>query len=167
MGRTRLIALLLFGLLVGFRQIADKRIVRVFLIGDSTVADYTIYDDYKTKRYPITGWGQVFQAFMCSDSLIKVRNIIKADSVLVIDSARGGRSTRTFFEEGRWASVYQSLQPNDLILIQFGHNDAAKDKPERYVTVQGYKEYLRLYVNEARERAWRVSGCGETSGERA
>ncbi len=53
---ARLIALLFFGLLVGFRQIVDERIVRVFLIGDSTVADYTIYDDYKTKRYPITGW---------------------------------------------------------------------------------------------------------------
>ena len=88
MRKTRLIALLLFSLLVGFRQIADKKILRVFLIGDSTVADYTIYDDYKTKRYPITGWGQVFQAFMSSDSLGKVRNIIKADSVLVIDSAR-------------------------------------------------------------------------------
>jgi lysophospholipase L1-like esterase len=152
MRHTRLIALLLFSLLVGFRQIADKKIVRVFLIGDSTVADYTIYDDYKTKRYPITGWGQVFQAFMSSDSLSKVRNIIKADSVLVIDSARGGRSTRTFFEEGRWALVCQSLKPKDLVLIQFGHNDAAKDKPERYVTLQGYKEYLRLYVNQAREK---------------
>jgi lysophospholipase L1-like esterase len=152
MRHTRLTALLLFGLLVGFRQIADKKIVRVFLIGDSTVADYTIYDDYKTKRHPITGWGQVFQTFMSRDSLVKVRNIIKADSVVVIDSARGGRSTRTFFEEGRWASVCQSLKPNDLVLIQFGHNDAAEDKPERYVTVQGYKEYLRLFVNQAREK---------------
>ena len=152
MTHIRLITLLLLSLLVGFRQIGEKKIVRVFLIGDSTVADYTIYDDYKTTRYPITGWGQVFQTFMSHDSLVKVRNIIKADSVVVIDSARGGRSTRTFFEEGRWASVYQSLKPNDLVLIQFGHNDAAKDKPERYVTVQGYKEYLRLYVKQSREK---------------
>jgi lysophospholipase L1-like esterase len=152
MGQTRLVALLLVSLLAGFRQITDEKIARVFIIGDSTVADYTIYDDYTTKRFPITGWGQVFQRFMSRDSLLKVRNIIKADSVLVIDSARGGRSTRTFFEEGRWASVCQSLHPNDLVLIQFGHNDAAKDKPERYVTIQGYKEYLRLFVNQAREK---------------
>jgi lysophospholipase L1-like esterase len=105
-----------------------------------------------SKRYPITGWGQVFQAFMSRDSLTQVRKLINADSVVVIDSARGGRSTRTFFEEGRWASVCQSLHPNDLVLIQFGHNDAAKDKPERYVTIQGYKEYLRLFVNQAREK---------------
>lgn len=152
MGRIRYTSLLLISLLAGFRQIGDKPIVRVYLIGDSTVADYTIYDDYKSKRYPITGWGQVFQSFMRSDSLIKVRNIIKGDSVMVVDSARGGRSTRTFFEEGRWGSVHRSLHPNDLVLIQFGHNDAAKDKPERYVTIQGYKEYLHLFVTQAREK---------------
>lgn len=152
MRRSKYMALIFFGLLVGFRQIADKNIVRVFLIGDSTVADYTMYDDYRSKRYPITGWGQVFQSFMSADSLVKVRGIMKADSVIVIDSARGGRSTRTFFEEGRWGSVQRSLQPNDLVLIQFGHNDAAKDKPERYVTIQGYKEYLRLFVTQAREK---------------
>ena len=152
MKNTRAIGLLLFGVVIGFRQISDERIVRVFIIGDSTVADYTIDNDYMSKRYPITGWGQVFQQFMCRDSLPLIRNIIKADSVVVIDSARGGRSTRTFFEEGRWASVHRLLRPNDLVLIQFGHNDAAKDKPERYVTVQGYKEYLRLFVIQTREK---------------
>jgi lysophospholipase L1-like esterase len=37
--------------------------------------------------------------------------------------------------------------------MQFGHNDAAKDKPERYVNVEGYKEYLRLFVNQTREKS--------------
>lgn len=133
-------------------EVVEKKIVRVFLIGDSTMADYALENDYMSKRYPITGWGQVFQQFMSSDSLVKLRTVVQADSVLVIDKARGGRSTRTFFEEGRWAEVYQSLRPNDLVLIQFGHNDAAVDKPERYVNIQGYKEYLRLFVNQAREK---------------
>lgn len=129
-----------------------KAMVVMYLIGDSTVADYTIYDDYKSKRYPVTGWGQVFQPFMRSDSLQKVKDLVHADSVLVDDRARGGRSTRTFFEEGRWAEVYRLLKPNDLVLIQFGHNDAAENKPERYVNIQGYKEYLRLFVNQTREK---------------
>jgi lysophospholipase L1-like esterase len=128
------------------------KIVKVYLIGDSTVADYTLEPDYQEKRFPITGWGQVFQMFMSSDSLSKVRNIIKADSVAVVDKARGGRSTRTFFEEGRWSEVFKALEPGDMVLIQFGHNDAAKDKPERYVNIEGYKEYLRLFVNQAREK---------------
>jgi lysophospholipase L1-like esterase len=133
-------------------EVSGTKIVRVYLIGDSTMADYTLDADYKTKRYPITGWGQVFQTFMSSDSLFKVRTIVNADSVVVVDKARGGRSTRTFFEEGRWSEVIKSLEPNDLVLIQFGHNDAAIDKPERYVNVEGYKEYLRLFVNQTREK---------------
>ncbi|WP_187263347.1 rhamnogalacturonan acetylesterase [Pontibacter beigongshangensis] len=131
-----------------------KKITTVYLIGDSTVADYTDYDgeDYRSTRYPVTGWGQVFQPFLRPDSLTKVRHLIKTDSAVVADKARGGRSTRTFFEEGRWAAVYKELQKNDVVMIQFGHNDAAQNKPERYVNIQGYKEYLRLFVNQTREK---------------
>ena len=136
-------------ILIGFMP-AKRKVVKVYLIGDSTVADYSLEADFQTKRYPLAGWGQVFQPFMQRDSLVKVKHLIKADSVVVDDRAKGGRSTRTFFEEGRWAEVYKTLQKNDVVMMQFGHNDAAQDKPERYVTIQGYKEYLRLYVNQTR-----------------
>jgi len=126
--------------------------VKVYLIGDSTVADYTLDEGYLQKKYPLTGWGQVFQQFLTKDSLKKLNRLIKSDSALVIDKAKGGRSTRTFFEEGRWKEVLSTLQKNDLVLIQFGHNDAAKDKPERYVDIPGYKNFLRLYVKETREK---------------
>ena len=139
-------------LVLGFSSIESPKIMRVFLIGDSTVADYALDADYMTKRYPITGWGQVFQQFMSRDSLAQLRGVLQADSVEVIDKARGGRSTRTFFEEGRWREVYDSLRPGDMVLIQFGHNDAAVNKPERYVNIAGYKEYLRLFVMQAREK---------------
>lgn len=129
-----------------------KRITKVFLIGDSTMADYSLDSGYMAKKYPITGWGQVFQPFFVKDSLTAVKSLIKTDSVMVIDKARGGRSTRTFFEEGRWAEVLKMLQKDDVVMIQFGHNDAAVDKPERYVNLTGYKEYLRLYVNQTREK---------------
>lgn len=134
----------------------QKDPVTVYLIGDSTMADYSDnYDegkDYMKTRYPITGWGQVFQPFMSSDSLHKVRGIIKADSVVVDDRARGGRSTRTFFQEGRWRSVYEDLEAGDVVLMQFGHNDASESKTERYVDVEGYKEFLRLFVTQARHK---------------
>jgi lysophospholipase L1-like esterase len=133
-------------------EVSGTKIIKVYLIGDSTMADYTLDADYRAKKYPITGWGQVFQVFMSSDSLSKVQNLIEADSVVVVDKARGGRSTRTFFEEGRWSEVYRLLEEGDVVLMQFGHNDAAKDKPERYVNIEGYKEYLRLFVNQAREK---------------
>ncbi|MFL1013457.1 rhamnogalacturonan acetylesterase [Flavisericum labens] len=134
----------------------EPAITTIYLIGDSTMADYTgNYDpgkDYMKTRYPITGWGQVFQPFMCSDSLNHLKNLIKTDSVFVDDRARGGRSTRTFFQEGRWRSVYENLKKDDIVIMQFGHNDAAENKTERYVNIEGYKEFLRLYVSQTRQK---------------
>ncbi len=130
--------------------------VTIYLIGDSTMADYSDnYDegkDYMKTRYPVTGWGQVFQQFYVSDSLQQVSGIIKSDSVLVDDRARGGRSTRTFFQEGRWRSVYENLKKDDLVIMQFRHNDAAENKTERYVDIEGYKEFLRLFMSQTRPK---------------
>lgn len=128
----------------------------VYLIGDSTMADYANnYEqgkDYMKTRYPVTGWGQVFQQYLVKDSLQQLKNLIKSDSAYVDDRARGGRSTRTFFQEGRWRAVYENLKKDDLVLMQFGHNDAAVDKTERYVDVEGYKEFLRLFVSQTRSK---------------
>ena len=140
--------------LVAFNLQKDP--VTMYLIGDSTMADYSNnYDpgkDYMKTRYPIMGWGQVFQETMKKERLRPLSHILKTDSVIVDDRARGGRSTRTFFEEGRWSSVFKDLEKGDVVLMQFGHNDAAENKPERFVTVEGYKEYLRLYVNQTRQK---------------
>lgn len=137
-------------------QAKQQKTTIVYLIGDSTMADYTgdhdLGKDYMKTRYPVTGWGQVFQPFLVSDSLYKVKNLIKADSVFVDDRARGGRSTRTFFQEGRWRSVYENLKKDDIVIMQFGHNDAAKEKTERYVDIEGYKEFLRLFVSQTRDK---------------
>jgi len=132
--------------------IMKREPVKVYLIGDSTVADYSLEADYTQKRYPLMGWGQVFQQFLTKDNLKNLNHLIKNDSALVVDKAKGGRSTRSFFEEGRWKEVLSTLRKNDLVLIQFGHNDGAKDKPERYVDIPGYKKFLRMYVNETRAK---------------
>jgi len=128
------------------------KVVKVYLIGDSTVTDYSLENDYTTKRYPQTGWGQVFQEFMDADSLIKVRNIISGDSVIVDDRAKGGRSTRSFFQEGRWRSVYESLQKDDVVIMQFGHNDQSVEKVLRYVNIEGYQEFLRLFISQTLQK---------------
>lgn len=128
----------------------------IYLVGDSTMADYSgDYDpgkDYMKVRYPVTGWGQVFQQFFAKDSLSQLQPLITSDSVFVDDRARGGRSTRTFFQEGRWRSIYENLKPKDLVVIQFGHNDASENHPLRYVDIEGYKEFLRLFIDQARQK---------------
>jgi len=134
----------------------DKKVTHIYLIGDSTMADYTgDYEpgkDYMKMRYPITGWGQVFQPFFMKDSLTNMKPGIATDSVAVIDRAHGGRSTRTFFQEGRWRYVYEHLKPGDYVLMQFGHNDSSEKHTERYVNIEGYKEFLRLFVSQTKQK---------------
>lgn len=137
---------------VAQKDSSARQSITVWLIGDSTVADYSKYDNYKSERFPITGWGQVFQQFMSSNYLEELSGLIHADTVVVDDRAVGGRSTRTFFQEGKWRAVYHALKPGDFVLIQFGHNDASESKPERYVNTEGYKEFLRLYILQTREK---------------
>ncbi len=129
----------------------DKNTTNIFLAGDSTLTDYTLESNYQEKRYPQQGWGGVFQEFFVSDSLKSFKSPL-AKNVLIVDKAKGGRSTRTFFQEGRWRYIFENLKPNDWVLIQFGHNDESEKKVDRYVDVPGYKEYLRLYIHQVREK---------------
>jgi lysophospholipase L1-like esterase len=110
----------------------DGVIRKIYLIGDSTVCNY------KDSQYPMTGWGQVLKYFFNSD--IKIDN-----------HAIGGRSSRSFIEQGRWKTVRDALQPGDFVFVQFGHNDR-DTKPERYTSVADYKKNMKMFINEAREK---------------
>lgn len=46
-----------------------SKVTTIYLIGDSTVADYSLEKEYESKRFPQVGWGQVFQPFFHKDSL--------------------------------------------------------------------------------------------------
>lgn len=112
-----------------------KKKIRVYLVGDSTMCSY------EPSRAPLTGWGMPFVHFF--------------DSTVVIDNrARGGRSTRTFISENRWQPIADSLQEGDYVLIQFGHNDEAKEEryKDRYTPVRAYKENLAKFITETRRK---------------
>ncbi|MDR7212551.1 rhamnogalacturonan acetylesterase [Flavobacterium piscis] len=153
MKNYKLAAITLLSIMVLSGFSFKSKMTTIYLIGDSTVADYSLEENYQTKKYPQVGWGQVFQSFFQKDSLKQLKNILgNAKEVKIDDRAKGGRSTRTFFQEGRWASVYKSLQKGDVVMMQFGHNDASEEKTERYVNIEGYKEFLRLFINQTREK---------------
>jgi lysophospholipase L1-like esterase len=44
--------------------------------------------------------------------------------VNLVNRARGGRSSRTFVTEGLWDQLLADVKRGDIVLIQFGHNDA-------------------------------------------
>lgn len=124
--------LLAFPLLTSFLPAGDEP-TRIYLIGDSTMADKDIH------KYPETGWGMPFRYYFDS-------------TVTVVNRAMNGRSTKSFIAENRWQSVYDSLRPGDYVFIQFGHNDESKAKKERYTAPDEFKNNLKKFVHETRSR---------------
>ena len=113
---------------------AAVRRAQIFLIGDSTMADKPLADN------PERGWGQLLSIYF--DARVVIKN-----------HAMNGRSTKSFLDEGRWATVLQQLQTGDWVFIQFGHNDEKKEDPTRYAAPQtDYKTNLTRFVNEARSK---------------
>ncbi len=117
-----------------FFSFTAKDPMRVFLIGDSTMADKLPAD------FPETGWGMPFS---------KLFN----DAVEVQNHAYNGRSTKSFRREGRWAKVQAQLKKGDYVFIQFGHNDAKASDTARYAPSQtDFRENLTRYVAETRAK---------------
>lgn len=104
-------------------------VVKVLLVGDSTVANYP-------KDNPNSGWGQMFPQFF-------------GDKVSFRNAARGGRSSKSFLDRGEWESAMQ-FKP-DFVFIQFGHNDQPSKGPERATDPETtYRANLRRYIADAR-----------------
>lgn len=103
---------------------------RIILVGDSTVAANS-------------GWGGEF----CARHL--------KWSVACLNLARGGRSTRSFRSEGAWDLALAEMKvpgyDKTWVLIQMGHNDAARHEPERWTDeATEFPANLRRFVKEAR-----------------
>lgn len=125
---------------------------RVFLIGDSTVAN---------GEGTIIGWGKMLPGFFIEQS------------VSIINKARGGRSSRSFRFEGLWKEVEDQLQPGDYVIVQFGHNDSGNIDKQKYrgslkgigdetqeiiredgteETVCTYGWYMQKYISETKAK---------------
>src|ERR1700739_2984641 len=87
-------------IIMAFR-LPEKR-VRIFMVGDSTMANQPTDDN------PQRGWGQLFPQYFTND--VEIKNY-----------AVNGRSTKSYIDQGRWDSVLKQLQPGDWVMIQFGH----------------------------------------------
>ena len=114
--------------------VSDSTSFSIYVVGDSTVCTY------KDNAYPQTGWGQVLGYFFDA-SRVKVNNY-----------AIGGRSSRTFIEEGRLDEVSAKLQKGDYLFVQFGHNDRDYSKAARYVEPSQFPGYIQKYVDAAKAK---------------
>ncbi|MBR6288330.1 MAG: InlB B-repeat-containing protein [Acholeplasmatales bacterium] len=107
----------------------------IYLAGDSTVQTYS------ESQY-IGGWGQYLNWFF-------------DEEVNVVNAARGGRSSRSFINEGRLfeggsysfsenggKSIEETIKEGDYLFVQFGHND--DDTKEQSDTSYKYERFVNL-----------------------
>jgi lysophospholipase L1-like esterase len=113
---------------------SERTCMKIFLAGDSTV------QTYNAGSAPQAGWGQYIANYFTED-------------IQFINRAIGGRSSKTFVEEGRLEVILNEIEANNYLFIQMGHNDSTVSKPERYTEPFGdYKKYLKMYLDGARQR---------------
>lgn len=111
--------------------VREKKKITIWLCGDSTMSIK------EKKAFPEMGWGMPFVYFW--DSTVRIENL-----------AKNGRSTKTFISEKLWQRVADNASEGDYVFIQFGHNDEAKDKGERYATPDTFRMNLRKFIVETR-----------------
>ena len=105
----------------------------IHMAGDSTMMNY------RGNVAPQQGWGQ------------RMQELVK-DGVTVKNRSIGGRSTKSFKAERRWEGLLREVKKGDFVIIQFGHNDGTKDKPERYTDPRSeYKENMKGFVEDVRK----------------
>lgn len=107
----------------------------IYIAGDSTAQTY----NYE-KVYPQTGWGQMLDKYF-------------TDQVIIENRAMAGRSSKSYNNDGRLDKILTEMRPGDYVLIQFGINDGAVNKPERYISVEDYKKLItEKYMGEVTKR---------------
>ncbi len=145
---------------VAAEKAASNKLPTLFVVGDSTLKS----------NAPMRGWAQEIGAFF------------DPAKINIVNRAIGGRSSRTFRNEGRWDAVLKELKPGDFVLVQFGHNDAgkfddprAKGRPSLHgggeetqevtkpdgttETVHTFGWYMRQYGTEAKAKGAKVFFC--------
>ena len=79
----------------------------LFIVGDSTA-----------RNQADLGWGDHFAHYF------------DTTKINIANRAMAGRSSRSYYNEGRWANVLAEMKPGDFVLIQMGHNDGGTEHPE-------------------------------------
>ena len=141
---------------------ADPKLPTLFLVGDSTVKSGGVNG--------LFGWGERLAPYFDSTK------------INVVNQAIGGRSSRSYLMDGRWARVLPQIKRGDFVIIQFGHNDGGKigdpamkrrasgpgigpetvDDPKPDGTIEAvhtFGWYMANYVNEAKAKGATVILC--------
>lgn len=106
----------------------------IYLASDSTV------QTYGAAQAPQQGWGQRIAEFFTAD-------------VKFVNKAIGGRSSKSFIDEGRLDEIVGLLAPGDYLFAQWGINDRYRSDPTRFTDpATTFRQYLNQYIDAARSK---------------
>lgn len=115
---------------------SDKPVI--YIAGDSTV------QSYRASYAPQQGWGYYLGNYF-------------TDNVTVSNHSIAGRSSKSFYDQGRFKTITDSLKEGDFVMIQFAINDSASSNAERYAPVCGnadnptsgsYEWYMTQFIKD-------------------
>ena len=111
----------------------------LYVAADSTA------QSYRESYAPQQGWGYYLRDYF-------------TDAVTVANHAIAGRSSKSFYDNGRLNVILDAIKPGDYLLVDFGINDGAASQPERYAPVCGkvdnpdngsFEYYMTFYIQGA------------------
>lgn len=120
-------------------EITVKEDTTVYIAGDSTV------QSYRASYAPQQGWGYYLQNYFTT-------------GVAVSNQAIAGRSSKSFYDNGRLDAILSTIKKGDFLMVQFAINDSSANNAERYAPVCGkvqnptegsYEFYIEKYVEGA------------------
>lgn len=112
-------------------EIVPIKVPTVFLLGDSTVSDQP--------GEPYNSWGQMLPRFF-------------GPQVAVSNHAQSGETYRDSLARRRIDKILSMMQPGDVLLMQFGHNDQKQVKDGRSGPFTTYKAEIKTHVDAVRAR---------------
>ncbi|MDE7104423.1 MAG: RICIN domain-containing protein, partial [Ruminococcus sp.] len=114
----------------------------IYIAGDSTV------QSYRASYAPQQGWGYYLADYFSEDITVSNHSI-------------AGRSTKKFYDEGRWQIIADSLRSGDYVMVQFAINDSGASNADRYAPTCGdvnnplegsYEWYMTEFIKSAKEK---------------
>lgn len=103
--------------------------MKILLAGDSTVANCPTFE------FPMSGWGAELAPLVFQWGAVH-------------NFAKGGATTESFRAEGLWRQLLEMAGPQDIVLLQFGHND---QKLLHLAAAKGYTDNLERMIGEVHE----------------
>ena len=114
----------------------------LYIAGDSTA------QSYRESYAPQQGWGYYMKDYFNGD-------------ITVANHSIAGRSSKKFYDEGRWQTIADSLNEGDFVMIQFAINDAGSANADRYAPTCGnvdnpssgsYEWYMTQFIRSAKDK---------------